>query len=408
MNRRDFLKQGVLATAAWAAWPAGLRAAEENPGGLDKALAQDWFNRWEKFIANDAVNRYCDREMGEEIGWIVSPFLEGYYYGYRVTRDAQWVERFADWADAWIRRGVVEPDGHIGWPKNDSAVRRDETFYMDSLLGEAMAMRPLVLMADEIQKSPPLKARHYSRAEGWLKLAKRTHEKWMARGCWRETKKGGLWVMPAFGVNGKTGKWTDGYARRHTDGFSLPANKQNLIARWLIAMHVVTKKSVYKDQAEQWWKLMKSRLQTPEKTNYLVWNYWDPAGSWDFGSDGLARHWVGVHGNGTYYAIDVEGMVTAYEHKLVFEAEDIKRLIATNRDFMWNHQVKGAQFRRIDGGQPDPRWKDTPGVLWTALTPYDETLRNVFLANHEPGSWTGLAVTPWFLQRAEAGFGKLA
>ena len=173
--------------------------------------------------------------------------------------------------------------------------------------------------------------------------------------------------MPAFGINSKTGKWTDGYARRHTDGFSHPANKQNLIARWLIAMHVVTKKAIYRDHAEQWWRLMKSRLQTPEHTNYLVvWNYWDPAGSWDFGADGQARHWVGVHGNGTYYGIDVEGMATAYEHKLVFDADDMRRLIATNRDFMWNQQVNHAQFRRIDGGQPDVRWKDTPGMLWTA------------------------------------------
>jgi hypothetical protein len=107
--------------------------------------------------------------------------------------------------------------------------------------------------------------------------------------------------------------------------------------------------------------------------------------------------------NGFYYAIDVEGIVAAFEHGLVFTRADLQRLIATNRDFMWNQQFKGAKFQRIDGGEPDARWKDSPGALWTALVPHDETLRKVFLENHHPASWGGLAVTPWFLAREAAG-----
>jgi hypothetical protein len=61
---------------------------------------------------------------------------------------------------------------------------------------------------------------------------------------------------------------------------------------------------------------------------YFVWNYWDPAGPWDYKSD--------------------------------------------------------------------PRWKGSPGVLWTAIVPHDETLRKLFEANHKPESWGGLAITPWY------------
>jgi hypothetical protein len=68
---------------------------------------------------------------------------------------------------------------------------------------------------------------------------------------------------------------------------------------------------------------------------------------------------------------------------------------------MWNHQTKGAKFQRIDGGEPDERWKNTPGVLWGALVPYDETLRAIFVANHDPTGWGGLASTPWFLAYAK-------
>jgi hypothetical protein len=410
MKRRAFLKRAVLATAGMAslsgkpfATAANHAAPDTTPAALDTALTRDWLARWEKNILGDARNRYCDRELGEEIGWLVSPFPNGFYYGYQATRDIKWVELLADWANSWIKRGVKEPDGFIGWPKSGSGGELADRLLTDSLLGEAMGLRSIVLMAEEIQKTPALKEKFGSRSQAWLKLAGEVFEKWDSRGCWREVKGGGLWIVPAFGIEAKNGGWTDGYARRATDGFSNPDNKQNHIARWLLAMHDVTKQPVYRERAEKWFRLMKSRMKTREGGKYFVWNYWDPAGPWDYKSDGTTRHWVGVHPNGGYYAIDVEGIVAAFEHGLVFTRDDVQRLIATNRDFMWNQQVKGANFQRIDGGEADSRWKDSPGVLWTALIPYDETLRKVFLENHNPASWGGLAATPWFLAREGAG-----
>jgi hypothetical protein len=264
-------------------------------------------------------------------------------------------------------------------------------------LGEAMALRPVVLMADEILKTPTLKEKFGKQAESYLKLAGRVFEKWDARGCWREVKEGGVWVVPAFGIDRHTGKWTQEYERRNIEGFSNPDNKQNHIACWLIAMYDVTKRPVYRDRAQKWWQVMKSRMKTRESGKYFVWNYWEPAGPWDYNANGSPCHWVGVHPNGGYYDIDVEGIVTSFDHGLVFDQEDIQRLIATNRDFMWNQKIAGAKFQRIDGGWPDLRWKDSPGTLWCALVPKDQTLKKIFLANHNPASWGGLAATPWFL-----------
>jgi hypothetical protein len=407
MKRRRFVKRTLLAVAgiaslpeAWAANAGQSDAAKPSSPGLDAATAKDWLTRWQNDILRDSRNRYCDRELGEEIGWLISPFLNGFYYGYQATRDPKWVELLADWADAWIQRGVKEPDGFLGWPKSGTGGQVAKSFLTDSLLGEAMGLRPLVLMAQEVQSARALKEKFGPRAQAWLELAARVFEKWDSRGCWREVKAGGLWVVPAFGIDPKTGGWTDGYSSRATGGFSNPDNKQNHIARWLLALHDATRKTVYRDRAEQWFRLMKSRLKTREGGNYFVWNYWEPAGPWDYQADGSPQHWVGVHPNGGYYVIDVEGMVDAFEHGLIFTREDIQRLIATNRDFMWNHQIHGAAFQRIDGEPPDERWKNSPGVLWTPLVPYDETLRKIFLANHNPDSWSGLAVTPWFLSRA--------
>lgn len=293
MNRREFLGDLVLAGAA-------LPLVKSDVCGAASAdLTQDWLARWEKNILGRARSRYCDKEVGEELGWLVSPFLNGIYYGYLATRDPKWVEMQIDWMDSCVRRGIEEPDGFVGWPK--SGMDATESFYTDSLLGEATALRPVVLMADEILKTPALKGKFDSQAQAYLRLAERVFEKWDSRGCWREIANGGLWVVPLFGIDPKTGQWTEGYARRNTDGFSNPDNKENHIARWLIAMYDVTRKSVYRERAEKWFRLMKSRMKTRQDGTYFVWNYWDPAGPWDCKADGSPKHWVGVHPNGGYY-----------------------------------------------------------------------------------------------------------
>jgi hypothetical protein len=402
MKRRKFLSEASLkslvaisARTVFAKGPLLKTASGASSSWIDPHTAMEWHNRWEKFILDEARrHRYCDTEMGEELGWLVSPFLEGFYYGYLATRETKWVELLIDWMDSCVRRGVKEPDGCLGWPKVSD---QSEGFNADNMLGEAMMLRPVVLMADAILNTNSLYARWGAKARGYLELAEQIFYKWDSRSSWHDSRVGGLWVVQYFGIDSSTGGWTEGYARRKTQGFSHPDNKENLIARWLIAMFDATKKLAYRDRAEKWWQLMQFRMKTREDGKYFVWNYWEPAGPWDYKPDGSTKHWVGVHPNGGYYGIDVEGIVAAFEHRLVFTSEVIGRLIATNRDFMWNGKVGGAKFRRIDGGPPDPRWKNTPGVLWTALVPHDETLRKIFLANHKPGSWGGLGTTPWFL-----------
>ncbi len=404
MDRRTFLKRVsaetvLVASAASVFLDRNLLAADadlQRPF-KDTPLGKEWLSTWEKSILDSARSRYCDQEMGEELGWLVSPFLNGYYHGYLATGDAKWVEHLVDWADACIRRGIKEPDGFIGWPKGDGNGNNSNGYVADSMLGEAMMLRPIVLMADEIMRTPALKEKWGAKAQGYLELAGQVFKKWDSRDCWREVKNGGGWVVPAFGIDDQTGGWSAGYASRKASGFTNPDNRQNHIARWLMAMYDVTRQPIYRERAVKWFQVMKSHLKAREDGRYYTWNYWEPAGPWDYRSDGLPAHWIGVHPNGGYYLIDVEAMVSAFEHGWVFTKEDIDRLIATNRDFMWNHKVENAQFQRIDGGQPDPRWKNTPGMLWTALTMHDETLRRVFIENHKPGEWSGLDLTPWFL-----------
>ena len=386
--------------AAGGCLPRIALGASSTPLVGDPAIGADWIQRWEHYLLNSARDRHCDTETGEEIGWLVSPYLNGFYYGYLATQQDRWIAMLVDWADSWIVRAVKEPDGYPGWPKANPN-GHDDGFYGDSMLGEAMALTPVVRAAALIRTTPGLRINWGPQANAYLDLATSIFEKWEARGCWRATSRGGLWVEAPFGIDRQSGLWTSEYASRETAGFSNPDNKENAIAEWLLAMYDVTGKTVYRDRAASWFGVMRSRMKpSGPEGKHFVWNYWEPAGPWDYKPDGTTKHWVGVHPNGGYYAVDTHAIVAAFDHGLVFTKDDIDRLVATNRDFMWNHEVPGAKFQRIDGGPVDARWKDSAGLLWPALVRYDRTLLEIFLANQNPASWAGMTTTPWALTQS--------
>jgi len=78
-------------------------------------------------------------------------------------------------------------------------------------------------------------------------------------------------------------------------------------------MSDATDDPAYRERAEKWFRVMKSRMKLDEATGvFRIWNYWEPAGDWDYRRIGVPRHWVGIHPNSDYYVIDVDTIVTAY------------------------------------------------------------------------------------------------
>jgi len=343
---------------------------------MSPAKLTEWQTVWEKSIKNEARNRYCDKELGEETGWLMSPLMNGFYYGYMSTKDTQWIDMLVDWTDSWIKRETIEPDGYPGWPKLGAAgtdVDKLNDFNADSLLGDAMVLRPVVMMSDRILKTPALKEKYGDKATGYIQLAETIFEKWDKRGAWRDTEGGGnITIVLPYGIDPATGKWTAGYDKRNSPdiGFSHPNNKANLVAQWLLAMSDATQKPIYKTRAEKWFKLMKSRMKLKADGTYEIWNYWQPAGPWDLQPDGSTKHWVGVHPNGGYYEIDAGGIVAAYEHGLIFDRTDLAHLIATAK----------AEKR-----------------YWTALATYDDDIQKDFETTTKPDGWGGLTDVPWYL-----------
>src|SRR5437016_5114060 len=115
MNRREFLEAASMGTIV-ALSAKDVFSRRTFGAGVDDAKASpaaqapnEWLTIWEKNILGDARSRPCDKEMGEELGWIVTPFLNGFYYGYLATRDPKWVDLLIDWTDSCVKRAVKEP-----------------------------------------------------------------------------------------------------------------------------------------------------------------------------------------------------------------------------------------------------------------------------------------------------------
>jgi hypothetical protein len=386
LRRRELLSAVAAAAPMTSGRLAGVPAAADATAvprpafAIDRGRRTAWLERWRRNILAEARNRYCDSAMGEEIGWLISPVLEGFCYGYLVTGEADWIERLIDWTDAWMRRGVVEPDGYVGWPKVGAAgtdVDDLDSFYADSLLGEAMVLRPVVLAAAAILKDPVLDGRYGQPARDYLRLARRTAEKWDRRGAWRRAGDGKIKVVQPGRNEPATGPWTAGERDRNDQpvGISHPDNKANLVALWLLAMADATGEAAYRDRAAAWFRLMKSRLHPQADGTWRIWSYWEPAGPWDYRALGIPKHWVGVHPKAGYYEIDVHAMVVAWWHSIVFTDKDIDRLIRT--------AIATA------------RW-------WPALAPCDATIRARFEQALNPDGWAGLSLVPWYLAQQQA------
>jgi hypothetical protein len=54
----------------------------------DRDLPRGLSERWRRNILDEIKIRYCDSENGEEVGWLISPILDGFYYGYLDRRSA--------------------------------------------------------------------------------------------------------------------------------------------------------------------------------------------------------------------------------------------------------------------------------------------------------------------------------
>jgi hypothetical protein len=69
--------------------------------------------------------------------------------------------------------------------------------------------------------------------------------------------------------------------------------------------------------------------------------------------------------------------VEAYHTGVVFDEADMRRLLKTNLQVMWNGSFDAPVYRNSNAGMPGANPKNTAGALWTALGDFDETVRRL-------------------------------
>ena len=90
--------------------------------------------------------------------------------------------------------------------------------------------------------------------------------------------------------------------------------------------------------ATKWFTLMKSRMlasggASADGFGNLIWDYWQPAGPWDYLAG--VTETAFVHPNNGYYGVDTTAIVEAYQHGVVFTKADIDALARTSLTSWW-------------------------------------------------------------------------
>jgi hypothetical protein len=90
---------------------------------------------------------------------------------------------------------------------------------------------------------------------------------------------------------------------------------------------------------------------------------------------------VGINPNPGYQSREVEQMVEAYHNGIVFDETDIRRLINTQLEVMWNKDKVNPAFTNSnvahEPGQRKEEEKAT-GTLWTSLLDFDPSIRLLY------------------------------
>lgn len=324
--------------------------------------------------------------FGESFCWYsnlgVGPFLSRF----AATGDTAWLDGAVRYYDYLLGKMQTGPDGYKGWI---GPYIYDENYWCDVHVGDSILLDGMLEFAELVLKNAALEKRYGEAARRYVAVAERdVIEKWDARGTWYEDGPiGGYISWNRYCLPGDLKNWP---VRNDVikSNLSLPFNKQEDMGAVALRLYRIIGREKYRAKAEKIFAFAKSRMQLIE--DYYVWNYWEPLWPGDVDvAAGQTRHWIGVHPYRNYQSGEVSKIVHAYHTGVVFDRLDIKRIVNTNLKVMWNGDRANPRFRNSNstlpfapGAAPE---KNTAGALWTALLPFNQTLRDIYAASRGRG-----------------------
>lgn len=334
---------------------------------------------------------FLKKSNGENFCWHARVGLDQFVENYELTKDTKWLEAGIKYYDFLLGKKATDPDGYKGWI---GVYGYDDNYWQDALVGDAILFDGILNFSVLVSEDKKLKKKYGDKAMLYVDAAKKDLiEKWDNRGCWIDDGPYGTYIeFNKYLKSDNLTRWiTAPEAAR--SGISHPFNKQMDVAVVCLRIYRITGEEFYRARAEKIFFTAKSHFQFFD--DHYCWNYYEPLYPGDidlFKKD--TRHGVWVHPwRSGYQASEVDKIVEAYHCGVVFDETDIKRIINTNLNVMWNKDKLHPRFISSNGLGAD---NDTTGIadfqrtwghsnitknsgeLWTGLLDFDQRIRDLY------------------------------
>lgn len=328
---------------------------------------------YEKMVNNPS---FKENSKGEAFCWHARSGMDQFVDNYELTKNTVWLDAGVKYYDFLISKMETGPDGYKGWI---GPYMYDNKYWIDSHVGDAILLNGILDFSVLVLEDKTLKNKFGNKAKSYAEIAKKhLIEKNDKRGTWKEDGAIGAYISYEKYMEPENLKeWKYG-SEVIKSGLSHPFNKQADMAQVCMRIYRITGEKFYFDRAEKIFLRMKRQLQLTD--NHYEWNYWEPFGPWDIDLEKkTTRHWVGINPSAGYQSREVAQMVDAYHTGIVFDETDMKRLINTHLDVMWNKDTEKPGFTNsyIAHGPQKPTEKPT-GTLWTSLLDFDQRIRDLY------------------------------
>jgi hypothetical protein len=320
------------------------------------------------FHATVMANPNIAKSDGELFCWHARIGADDLVLGYETTGDVRWLEQAVRYFDFLIGRLAKDPDGYEGWIGHTIwhvTKRADHSAYRaDTKVGDALLLQPMLRFAELVKADPALADRFGAAARQYVDLAIRIGwEKWNGRGVYYRDASGlgSYRINPRF-IDAKTWQWVPAPVFPHSENL----NKHSAMAIVMLRLWRITGRVEFRTRAEEIMARLKHLFRLLPEEDRVIWNFWMPHGPHDLKGDKVAS-WMDVHPNRpSYQSEEVARMVEMYDSGLVFDRDDMRRLVNTNLAMM--PAEANGQWRSANGAT-------TAGKIWPSLARFDERIR---------------------------------
>ncbi len=375
---------------------AGL-ALTDHAGANQPATIDQTPEQYLRGARSNAEGRIEGEYTGQFWYWHARVPMQGFLDAYRATGDTAWLDAAVEYFDWCLSLLHETPDGYQAWLGEviGHPDRIGEHPVCDAVMYEPMLAFAALVLVDE----PELADAYGDNARQYVEQATESlFEKWDARGIWKVDGPYGAYTgWPYYFPREEPGPWRRDDSNDRTPG-TLPHNMNVKWGSAALDLYRITGDQQWRDRAEKIFNFVKSRLNLYD--GHYSWSYRDPFGPWDVSADDPQdyRFWINTHPYRDYQQGEVSAMVRAYNHGVTFDETDMRRLVKTNLEVMWNGDLDDPQWNNSNAGvqlaahgeirRPDltesfPRYA---GTLWTALVPFDERARELRERSLSPGS----------------------